>query len=121
MALRYFNNTSECLVLVDKRGYIVNINTAYINFLGIEPKEAIGKPVQDVIDNTRLHIVVKTGVPELDQIQVIKGMNLLLQDSPLVHANEIVGALGIVSFKNRNEINIPTPKINNAIQERKCI
>lgn len=119
MALRYyFNNTSECLVLVDKRGYIVNINTAYINFLGIEPKEAIGKPVQDVIDNTRLHIVVKTGVPELDQIQIIKGNESVTTRLPLVHANEIVGALGIVSFKNRNEINILHAKINNAIQER---
>ena len=33
----------------------------YEKLMGLKEEENLGKPVQDVIENTRMHIVVKTG------------------------------------------------------------
>ncbi len=58
-ALRiFFDDASESLVIIDSNGYIVMMNKPYADFLGIRQEEAIGKPVVNIIDNTRLHIVV---------------------------------------------------------------
>lgn len=54
-----FEDAFECIVVVDAEGYILMLNQTYANFLGLTPQEAIGKHVTEVIENTRLHIVVK--------------------------------------------------------------
>lgn len=55
------NLVGERIVVVDREGIILYINGAYCEFLGTTVEEAIGKPAQDVIENSRMHIVAKTG------------------------------------------------------------
>lgn len=114
----YFNNTSECLVLVDREGHICKMNTAYADFLGIDSQAIIGTPVEDVIENTRLHIVLETGVSEMEQIQEIHGKEAITSRIPLFYSGEVIGALGVVVFKDRTEINMLYTKIINTLRER---
>ena len=51
----------ELIVVVNKNGYIENMSQAYGDFLGIQVQNAIGRHVTEVIENTRMDIVVKTG------------------------------------------------------------
>jgi sensor histidine kinase regulating citrate/malate metabolism len=51
------NTLNECVVLVDKNGIITMMSKAYKDFLGCTNPE--GKHVTDVIENTRLHEIIK--------------------------------------------------------------
>ncbi|MGD9567379.1 MAG: sigma-54 interaction domain-containing protein [Sedimentibacter sp.] len=113
----FFENTSECLVMVDRDGYIVKMNNAYAEFLGIGKKEPIGKLVTDVIENTRLHIVAKTGEAEIDQIQRINGHDAVTSRIPLIEDGKVTGAIGKVMFKNFREVNILYKKLEEANTE----
>ena len=68
----------ECVVIVDKLGYVTMLNQAYADFLGLDPKEVIGKHVADVIENTRMHIVAQTGKAEVTDMQRIGENNCVV-------------------------------------------
>ena len=55
-----FNDIYNWIVVVDKEGFIVMMNKKYCDFIGIKQEEAIGRHVTEVIENTRMHIVLKT-------------------------------------------------------------
>ncbi len=96
------NYAYEGYVLVDRDGRVVMIN--YDKLLGIKEAEAIGKPIDQVIENTRMHIVVKTGVEELRDVQRIQGHDMITNRIPIVIDGEVIGALGTVLFKDINEV-----------------
>ena len=66
-----------CMVVVDENARITMINKAYCEFLGVQKEEVLGKRADEVIENSRLPIVVKTGQKEVDQIQKIKVQNMI--------------------------------------------
>ncbi len=74
------------------------------NFFGIKEEDVLGKPVQEVIENTRLHIVVKTGQKELYDVQRIQGHNMIASRTPIIKDGEIIGAVGTVLFKDIKEV-----------------
>ena len=43
------------------KGFITHFNEPYGRFLGVDPKEQVGKHATEVIENTRMHIVAQTG------------------------------------------------------------
>lgn len=110
----FFEDTSECVVVVDKNGFIIKMNNTYANFLGINKEDTIGKKVDDVIENTRLHIVVKTGIAETGQIQRINGNDAVTSRIPVIENGEIIGAIGKVIFKNFREVNMLYKKLEEA-------
>ncbi|SMB99217.1 PAS domain S-box-containing protein [Thermanaeromonas toyohensis ToBE] len=94
----------EGIVVVDENGYITMFNQAYADFLGVRPEEMIGKHVQEVIENTRMHIVIKTGKPEFRQVQRIKGHNMICDRIPIWEGDKIIGAVGKVLFRDISEV-----------------
>jgi transcriptional regulator with PAS, ATPase and Fis domain len=97
------NVSSECLVVVDREGFICYLNQSYCEFLGTTQEESIGKPVQEIIENTRMHIVVKTGQAEVASVQPIHGSEMIANRYPLFIDDKLVGAVGTVSFRNPQE------------------
>ncbi|MBI4587741.1 MAG: sigma 54-interacting transcriptional regulator [Candidatus Rokubacteria bacterium] len=86
-------------VVVDDTGIITFLSQPYADFLGIRREEAIGRHVTDVIENTRMHIVVKTGEVEIGK-QRIRGQDLVVQRVPIRdESGRIVGAFGQVMFE----------------------
>lgn len=94
------DNDYDCIVVVDTDGIITMLNKAYEEFLGITRSQAIGKHVTEVIENTRMHIVAKTGVPEMAELQKIRGREMICNRVPIKENGKIVGAMGKIMFKD---------------------
>nr|WP_243427969.1 sigma 54-interacting transcriptional regulator [Alkaliphilus hydrothermalis] len=101
-----FNITYNWMVVVDPDGYIIMINKRYCDFIGISQESAIGQHVTEVIENTRMHIVVKTGQKEIGDIQEIKGNQMIADRIPIYREGRIIGAVGTVIFKNLVEFDV---------------
>lgn len=90
------------MCIVDREGRIVVWN--YERFFHLPANEVIGRPVTDVLENTRLHIVAQTGQKELFQLQKINGTNVIANRIPIIHQGEIIGAAGTILFKDTKEL-----------------
>ena len=93
----------QWFVVVDKESRIMYINEDYCNFLEVDREEAIGKPVDEVIENTQMHEVINTGIEHIASPHFIKGTYMLANRVPLTVDGEIVGAFGSVIFRDLNE------------------
>lgn len=98
------NDTEESIIFVDTNGTIEMLSNACARFLNVNREEVIGKHVTEVIPNTRLHIVVKTGVPELGVIQEIFGEKMIADRVPIIYKNKIIGCYGRVLFQSFEEV-----------------
>jgi PAS domain S-box-containing protein len=105
------------ILMCDKNGTIIMINQSYCDFLGTTIEDAIGKHVTEVIENTRMHIVLETGKAEIDQLMRIGDREIIVSRMPLREGDEIVGALGKVVFSDLRELRSIVERYN--IMERK--
>jgi len=105
------------VVVVDKEGYIRMINKGYCDFLGTTQEEAVGKHVTEVIENTRMHIVVRTGIREIGDIQQIRGNKMIADRIPMIEKGEVIGAVGTVLFKDVVEMEAYVNKIHRMEKE----
>ncbi len=103
------DNAYQGMVLVDKDGRVLKWN--YEKLFGIKEKDAIGKHVEEVIENTRLHIVVKTGEKEICDVQRIQGRDMLASRVPIIENGEVIGAIGTVLFRSIEEIRALAKKL----------
>lgn len=96
------DNAYQGIVLVNEEGKIIKWN--YEKLFGIKEEDVLGKHVEDVIENTRLHIVLKTGQKELYDIQRIQGHDMIASRTPIIKDGKIIGAVGTVLFKDIKEV-----------------
>ncbi len=94
----------EGTVIVDANGIVVFLNKAYEDILDTKREDAIGKHVTEVIDFTRLHVVIRTGIPEIGEIQQIKGRNMIVQRLPIMKNDRVIAGVGKVIFRNEEEV-----------------
>lgn len=99
-----FNNAYEALVIVDTEGYITEFNHAYEECLGLEAEDVIGRHVTDVIDNTRLHLIAKSGEAEIGHLQNIQGEDMITSRIPLEDNGELIGVAGKILFEDIREL-----------------
>ncbi|MEX1348921.1 MAG: sigma 54-interacting transcriptional regulator [Desulfobacterales bacterium] len=92
------------IMVTDAEGYITHFNRPYGQFLGLDPEAQIGKHCTDVIENTRMHIVAKTGKPEINQTQWIKGQNMVVQRIPIWQDGKVIAVFGQVMFKDIKDV-----------------
>lgn len=100
------NEAYEGIVVVDQNGYITKFNRAYEKFLGLKEEEVTGEFVADVIENTRMHIIVQTGDKETGHIQRIQGNDMICHRLPIFDddGETILGGVGVVLFKDVKEL-----------------
>lgn len=103
------DNVYQGMVLVDKEGRV--LKWCYEKLLGIKEEDVLGKHVDEAIENTRLHVVVKTGQKELCEIQRIQGRDMLANRFPIIEDGEVIGAIGTVLFRNIEELRAITKKV----------
>ncbi|MGM7634816.1 sigma-54 interaction domain-containing protein [Bacillus sp. Hm123] len=113
------NIAAEWVVVVDCKGIIIYINAAYCDYLGTTVSEAIGKDVRDVIENTRMHLIVQTSQPEIASIHPIKGNEMIANRYPLYVNEELVGAVGTVMFRNSEDWMAYSEKVQPFLEELK--
>lgn len=96
-------NAFQWFVVVDKECRILYINEDYCRFLEVPRDKAIGQPVDQVIENTQMHEVVKSGKAHVASPHYIKGTYMLANRVPLIVDGEIVGAFGSVVFRDMTD------------------
>ncbi|MDD2420558.1 MAG: sigma 54-interacting transcriptional regulator [Heliobacteriaceae bacterium] len=100
------------IMVVNATGIITMVNRAYCKFLGFEEHQLLGKPVASVVENTRLHIVLGTGKPEVGELQRTGRQAFVAMRVPIIKDGKITGAMGKIMFKNIRELNILARKVN---------
>ena len=105
-------NAYEGVVVTDATGKIIMLNNAYANYLGIDAQAAIGKHVTEVIDNTRVHTVVQSGVAEYGKLQRIGSHKAVVTRLPIMFNREIVAGVGIVHYRELQDMKELLDKLN---------
>src|SRR4051812_24406148 len=98
-----FANASEGMLLVDRDGRVVWINEQYKRFLPAlgfaRVEDFVGHPVHEVVQNTQMDRVIRTGKPILIDLLSNKAGTFGVSRIPLRdEAGQVIGALGIVLF-----------------------
>ncbi|MEI3614178.1 sigma-54 interaction domain-containing protein [Pseudogracilibacillus sp. SO30301A] len=107
------------LVIVDDKGIITYLNDNYCQFLQVDKQEAVGQHVKDIIENSRMHLVVKKGKAEMFDPQYIRGNYMVASRIPLISNNKVVGALGVVLFRDMHDLTRVNSQINHLLAEVK--
>lgn len=89
----------ERFIVVNKEGYIEALSKAYAEFLGVEQQNVLGRHVSEVIENTRMDIVTKTGLPETGEFQEINGEKMIATRIPIFKEGEVIGPLAGCCFE----------------------
>lgn len=97
------NNIQEAIIVVDENARIILFNKAAEILANVSVQDAMGKLVEDIIPNTSLPIIVKTGQEELNQKQQLTATKIITNRKPLYDENKnIIGAYAI--FKDNTHI-----------------
>jgi len=91
-------------LVTDDRGYITHFNKPYGIFLNLNPQTQIGKHCTEVIENSRMHIVAKTGKPEFSTSHSIKGQNMVVHRIPIKKDGKVIAVFGQVLFKDARDV-----------------
>lgn len=98
------NSTHDAIIAVNRQGVITLFNKAAERLMGLEAADVLGTVAAEKIPNTRLHIVLETGQPELNQEQVLPNQTRIITNRVPVRneQGEVVGAVAI--FRDITEI-----------------
>jgi transcriptional regulator with PAS, ATPase and Fis domain len=106
--LREYKLIFDCIhngvMVTDADGCVTHFNKPYGQFLGLDPTAQIGKHCTEVIENTRMHIVAKTGKPEINQSHRIRGQNMVVQRIPIWQDGKVMAVFGQVMFKDIKDV-----------------
>ncbi len=98
------DNAYEGLIITDADGIILKVNQAYADFLGVRMDEVVGRKVTEVVENTRMHIVARTGEAEIAQIQKIRGHEMVCSRIPIFEGGRVVAVVGKVMFQDVDDL-----------------
>jgi PAS domain S-box-containing protein len=94
----------EGIIITDKHGIIQLANQTYANFLNTTLEDMIGRHVTEVVENTRMHIVARTGQPEIAHLQRINGHLMIANRIPVFQNGEVTAVIGKVIFQDVREL-----------------
>lgn len=99
-----FNNLPSGAMVTDADGIVTHLNKPYADFLGVDLKKSIGRHCSEVVENTRMHLVAQTGVAEINQIQMIRGQNIVVHRIPIKKDGRVIAVFGLVMFQDIGEV-----------------
>jgi transcriptional regulator with PAS, ATPase and Fis domain len=94
----------EGLIITDANGIILKVNEAYAHFLETKISDLVGKQVTDVIENTQMHLVAKSGIAEIAHLQKIKGHEMICSRIPIFENGKVVAVVGKIMFQNIEDL-----------------
>ena len=97
--------SDEGFLIVDDKGYIIDINNTYCNYIGMSKDEIIGKYVSDVIRNSNLPKVLATGEEDINVIHKLAKNQFPSNEKQVVvnrgavkYKGRIIAAVGQIKF-----------------------
>lgn len=117
--LRHFvTDPYKAMVVVDTAGKITYMSPVHERFFRLKHGEAIGRPVTEVIENSKLQEVVKTGKAQVAQLQEMNGVTRVVSRLPIFDSNKrVVAAIGQVMFKGPEAMRELTGELARVKQE----
>lgn len=94
----------DALVVVNEEGKVFLVNRVFLDFIKKKEEDVISKPLGTLLQNSRLQVVAKTGVPELNDIQFIDGKPYVVSNLPIIREGRVMGAVGKISFRRVDEL-----------------
>lgn len=99
-----FGSLKQGLIIVDTDNVIRFANAAYEEIMGIPRENLLNHNAQESVENSRIHVVLKTGIPELDAMQSVKGRQIIVDRVPVFKNGTVIGAIGEAIFKDISEV-----------------
>ena len=101
----------EAIIVIDTQGHIAFMDRPTEKLLGLLPGGAKGRPFADFFKDLGLLEVMKTGTPQIGQIQEIGGRKKVVTCFPIIKDGQIMGAVGKVVFHELEAIKELSAKI----------
>lgn len=108
-----FESANYGTVIVDRNGKIQYMSNQYCEFLEVNREDVVGEYVANLIENTRMHLVVQTGQSEMADLQFLRGSFVIANRIPIIENKEIIGAIGTILFRDLHD----WKEMNNNIKE----
>ncbi len=99
-----FDSIYNGAMVTDANGTITHFNRPYGRFLDLDPDRQIGRHCTEAIENSRMHVVARTGRPEINQSHSIKGQNMVVQRIPIKRKGKVIAVFGQVMFKDVKDV-----------------
>jgi transcriptional regulator with PAS, ATPase and Fis domain len=99
-----FESIYNGAMVTDPDGVITHFNTPYGQFLDLDMATQIGRHCTESVENSRMHIVAQTGKAEINQSQLIKGQNMVVQRIPIKQDGRVIAVFGQVMFKDVKDV-----------------
>lgn len=105
--------TLDGLIITDNDGKIIFLNKRYAEMMNVSAADSIGKHVKDIIPQTRMDIVAKTGEAEIGSVHLINGVTpVVCNRIPIKKDGEPIGVVAITTFRRLDEVSSLVEKIN---------
>lgn len=88
------DNPYESLVIVDANGIVLFLSSSWEEIYKMKAEEAIGRYIGDLNSDTRLPVVLKTGIAEIGRSALINSQNRIVLRIPIMKSGVIIGAFG---------------------------
>jgi transcriptional regulator with PAS, ATPase and Fis domain len=102
----------NAMTVVDNEAKVVFISPVHEQFFGLEHGAAIGRRVRDVIENTKLDRVIRTKKAEIGDVQRMRGQERVVNRTPILRGDQVVGAIGRVMFKGPEQVQALNSRLN---------
>ncbi|MBU5484763.1 sigma 54-interacting transcriptional regulator [Clostridium sp. MSJ-11] len=90
------------IISIDDNGKISIINSRAEKIFGLNEKNVIGKNIEDVVKNSKLPIVLRSGISELGEIQEVGQSKIATNRVPIIVDDEIKGV--VATFQDVTEL-----------------
>ncbi len=103
-SIRLIAEQMPCVLIADEDGRYAYVNQGWCDLLQYRPEEVIGKPVRDVVKNTKVDEVLKSGETALGYtVETPKGELLFNNCIPLRDSGKIIGVIILTFFTGIEE------------------
>ncbi len=104
--LAAFSELSEGLLIVDRQARIVWMNESYLSHLGgRRNRSVVGLPVEEVIPNSLMRVVVSSGQPIMLDVMEFGAEPFVVMRLPVRdEAGEVIGGVGVVVFDDARQL-----------------
>jgi PAS domain S-box-containing protein len=108
-------------VIVDKDGIITAVNRTYLDAYGLKKDEVLGKHILEIVPNSGLPAILKTGHVEEAIIWPINGRDTIMSRLPVIKDGEVIGAIAKSLFLDMSGAKILMHKLQETEKEFRAI
>lgn len=98
------NNAFDGIVMVNSIGGITFFNDPIIELFNLKKDDLKECHIDEVLPHFQLTEVLSTGVPDVSDVMERKGIRYIVRKIPIYQDGKIIGAIGIVSFRQLSEV-----------------